>query len=118
MTETEITTYVEVELPFFGTHSWPGAPEHRSYLRPKHQHVWEIKVRISVSHLERDVEFHDLRRKIWDLLHELDMDSSTSCEGFAKQIYERLKEYYPQNRVAVWFGEEGNVRAKYGEVVV
>lgn len=115
---SKVTTYVEVELPYFGSHSWPGAPEHREYLRPRHQHVWEIKVRISVGHLDRDVEFHDLRRQIWDILHELDMDGSSSCEGFAKEIYEVLKKTYTSNKVAVWFGEEGNVRAKYGEVVV
>ncbi len=114
---TEVTTYVEVELSWLDSHCWPGAPDHREYLKPLHQHVWEVKVRVSVGHLDRDVEFHDLRDEVWDILH--DINFNDSCEGIAKSLFEQLKgQYYPKNKVAVWVGEEGNVRAKYGEVVV
>ena len=113
---SEITSYIEVELWWFGVHSWPGAPDHREYLRPLHQHVWEVRVRISVGHLDRDIEFHDLRDEIWEMLQTTEFDNS--CEGVAKSLYEDLKTLHLDNKIAVWVGEEGNVRAKYGEVVV
>ena len=115
---TEITTYIEVELAWLANHSWPNAPDHREYLKPLHQHMWEIKVRVSVGHLDRDVEFHDLRDEVWKIIRETNFNNS--CEGIAKDIYEQLKGdvYYPVHKVAVWVGEEGNVRGKYGEVVV
>ena len=44
--------------------------------------------------------------------------SETIEEGIAKDIYKYFKSDYPNHKIAVWIGEEGNVLAKYGDVVV
>ncbi|MFJ2866856.1 hypothetical protein [Kitasatospora sp. NPDC087314] len=50
--------WTKVQLP--GFHHWPAAPEHRSYLRARHRHLFHITVTVAVAHDDRDTEFHDL----------------------------------------------------------
>ncbi|MFB7126220.1 hypothetical protein DR950_33745 [Kitasatospora xanthocidica] len=52
------TVWAKVELP--GFHYWPAAPDHRSYLRARHRHLFHITVGVAVAHDDRDTEFHDL----------------------------------------------------------
>lgn len=50
--------WAEVRLP--GFHHWPAAPDHRSYLRARHRHLFHITTTVAVAHDDRDTEFHDL----------------------------------------------------------
>jgi len=108
------TSYIEIELSTLSYHSWPNAPEHREYLKPRHQHVFTVKVRVGVTDLDREVEYHDLRDKANGIITTMSFDNS--CENNARYIYDRLKRSY--SPLAVWVGEEGNVWSKYGDVVV
>ena len=57
---------IVVRMEMLATHKWPDAPAHRGYLSNLHAHVFKFEGRADVSHLNRQIEFHDLRT----LLHE------------------------------------------------
>lgn len=115
--EMKETSYIEVKLYELAEHSWKDAPPHRDYLKPKHQHLFEIKVRMSVSHGEREIEFHDLRSVIEKILNRTSLNNS--CENNAKSIFKSLKGVYgPHRKISVMFAEEGGLVGKYGNVVV
>ena len=49
-------------------HHWPKAAGIRSYLKYPHLHDFKVTVWARVSHSDRDIEFHNLRDKIYDAL--------------------------------------------------
>lgn len=83
-----------------GWHGWPQAPEHRSYLRHMHRHLFHIEARCYVDHDDRSVEFHDVRDQIevlWGLLAGPKRDlGSMSCEMLARRIGAHLVEWNPR----------------------
>ncbi len=71
--------WAEVRLP--GFHHWPAAPDHRSYLRARHRHLFHIRVSVEVVHDDRDTEFHDLADEIRGWWGAGDREcGSASCE--------------------------------------
>lgn len=114
------SSWIEVELYYLAYHGWKQAPKHREYLKPDHQHLFKITVRMSVTHGEREVEFHDLRGEVWDKLNLLEAHKllNNSCENNAKTIFEALKKDYPKHSISVVFAEEGGLKGKYGHAVV
>lgn len=79
--------WATAQLP--GFHHWPDAPDHRAYLRDRHRHLFHLRAEVSVSHDDRDVEFHDLSdwlRRIW---HDRAPDGEwgpKSCEAIAREL--------------------------------
>lgn len=113
---SEETSWIEVELYYLSEHQWKEAPEHREYLRPLHQHLFKIVVRISVEHGERQIEFHDLRRVMWNRLEGWNFNDS--CENIAKELFKSLLSTYPKHKISVVVEEEGGVKGKYGHKVI
>jgi len=112
-----ITSYIEVTVPFLGTHHWRDAPKNRQYLRYPHQHIFDVTVRMSVGDLDRQVEFHDLRELVASHLEDYKkIDSAWSCEMYAKDLYTKLKIKY-DNDISVVVGEGDGVKGKYGDIV-
>lgn len=114
------SSWIEVELYYLGYHSWEQAPKHRKYLEPAHQHLFKITVRVSVTHGEREVEFHDLRDNTWKILNNLSENKllNDSCENNARTIFTILKELYSSHKISVVFEEEGGLKGKYGHEVI
>lgn len=91
-----LTVWATAELP--GFHRWPGAPDHRAYLRDRHRHLFKLRVEVQVHHDERDIEFHDLSdamRYWWstwtDGVHEGVAEwGPHSCEAIATELSEYL----------------------------
>jgi len=111
------TSYIEIELFYLAEHQWKDAPEHRDYLRPKHQHLFKVVVRISVEHGERQIEFHDLRENVWRFLPHIEWNNS--CENIAKAIFNLLsKNFYGKHKISVVIEEEGGLKGKYGHKVI
>lgn len=78
---------VVVCTEFFGSHRWPQAPQHRSYLREQHWHPFRVRIEVLVQHEEREVELHDLRMQLDRCIVELQHSSSAwSCETWALRI--------------------------------
>jgi len=113
---SETSSWIEVKLYWLASHQWKEAPDHRQYLRPLHQHLFEIVVRISVEHGERQIEFHDLRSIVWEYMEVQDFNNS--CENIAKELFKSLCDVYPKHKISVTVCEEGGVCGKYGQVVV
>lgn len=102
-----------VRLPAF--HHWPDAPHDVSYLRHRHRHLLTVRVWMAVQHEDRDVEFHQLQRRVRQLLGSLlpgrvpgELELGTrSCEHVAKLLIE-----HPERlggtplRVEVWEDDE------------
>jgi len=114
--EAEESSWIEVELYYLGYHQWKEAPPHRAYLEPKHQHMFKITARLSVTHLDRDIEFHDLRDFLWDELHKFKFEGS--CEMMAEKLFRILTQRYKNHKISVVVEEEGGLKGKYGNVVV
>ena len=74
---------------FEGFHCWPDAPEAVGFLRDKHRHVFHVRVDVSVSHSDRDVEFilfkQQLDKDIQSIAEERDT-STWSCESWCEAI--------------------------------
>ena len=113
----EESSWIEVELFYLAEHQWKEAPKKREYLKPLHQHLFKIVVRMSVTHLDRDVEFHDLRQVVWKYLNGK-ISLNDSCEGNAKNLFKYLRTGYPNHKISVVFEEEGGVKGKYGHQVI
>lgn len=76
-----------------GLHCWPGAPEHRGYLRVPHRHQFGVRIETIVTHDDREIEFHDLRDRGVDLVRALAANEgellnfgSMSCEMIARDL--------------------------------
>lgn len=83
-----VSVWATVDLP--GVHHWPSAPQHRSYLRTPHRHLFRIRAEVRVGHYDRDVEFHDLQdlicewwRNEWPELGDV---GARSCEDLARDL--------------------------------
>ncbi|MFJ8043775.1 hypothetical protein ACIRBX_25065 [Kitasatospora sp. NPDC096147] len=88
-TVPEATVWAEVRLP--GFHHWPAAPEHRSYLRARHRHLFHIKASVRAVHDDRDTEFHDLADLMRAWWGPGDREcGAASCEALARSLAEHL----------------------------
>lgn len=92
-----------------GWHSWPGAPLGRGYLASLHRHMFQVSVEMSVPHLDRAVEFHDLQEFIRDWWGPQDDPTDRgSCEAMAVELADRLATpYLMQTVLSVSVGEDG-----------
>jgi len=105
---------ITVEVPFMGYHKYPDAPENRKYLRYAHQHVFTAKIIMDVAHLNRWVEFHDLREQVLKIIHSANIPVTASTEEIAGIIWDYLKKLY-STYIFVCVCEEGNLCGCYGD---
>ena len=97
---------LEVGTSMPGFHCWPGAPDHRSYLRVKHQHTFLFKIFVPVVEADREMEFHDLREKLEIILKTMFPTGDfghRSCEMIAIELLQKI----PEARAA-WVAEDPN----------
>ncbi|WP_327074455.1 hypothetical protein OG196_31945 [Kitasatospora purpeofusca] len=88
-TTPSATVWAEVHLP--GFHHWPAAPQHRSYLRARHRHLFHIRVTAHAAHDDRDTEFHDLGDAIRAWWGPADREcGAASCEALARALADHL----------------------------
>lgn len=85
-----------IKVPLIGFHCWPEAPDHLSYLRAAHRHVFNITVAIVVDGDDRTIEFHEFADKLsmladtaWSLRSPLNA-VPWSCEEIANRLYEDI----------------------------
>lgn len=76
-----------------GFHCWPGAPEHRDYLRDRHRHVFHVEVRLPVrADDSREIEYHDALDVAIERWPGEELGSS-SCELLAQTLADELAEW-------------------------
>lgn len=79
-----------------------------SFLGYPHRHIFHFRVWISVQHNDRDIEFIQFKRWCQGLY-----DSGTlvldykSCEMMSDDLYELIKERYPDREIWIEVSEDG-----------
>jgi len=101
-----------------GIHKYPAALEDPalatgdeydvSFLGYPHRHIFHFKVRIQVTHNDRDIEFIQFKRWLESLYSEgtLQLDYK-SCEMIADDLYNEISTKYPGRFVEIDVAEDG-----------
>jgi len=94
-------TYIKVRTDFEGFHYYPNAgsiDKRIKFLENEHRHIFKVEVKISVTHLDRELEFFLVKWALMDYLTENQMNHK-SCEMIATDILEKhLIPKYGSNR--------------------
>lgn len=92
-----ITSYFEIE----GLHSWPGVVNtdcSEQYLQNPHRHIFKFRMKIPVTHTDRDVEFiqfaHDVKKKLYENFY--NKENNIIC-NFGKMSCEQLGVFVLEN---------------------
>ncbi len=83
-----IDTYIKVRTEFEGFHFYPGAGDidHRiKFLEHNHRHIFKVAVKISVNHLDRELEFFLVKWALQDFIKSGNLNH-LSCEMIATNI--------------------------------
>ena len=95
------STFITVRTEFEGFHFYPGASQidpRIKFLEHEHRHMFRVTVKISVTHLDRELEFFLVKWALNDFIEGGDMNHK-SCEMIATDILENhLIPKYGNNR--------------------
>ena len=94
-------TYIKVRTEFEGFHYYPNAGSidpRIQFLENEHRHMFKVEVKISVTHLDRELEFFLVKWALQDFIKDGKMNHK-SCEMIATDILEKhLIPAYGSNR--------------------
>ena len=91
-----------------GFHCYPHAPDDVSYLQDRHRHLFKFRVKISVRHEEREIEFHQFLNWLETMYDEGLLEASgKSCETLAIELCDTIVARYPQRTLEVEVSEDG-----------
>lgn len=104
------TTFIKVRTEFEGYHFYPRAGEIDSrikFLENEHRHMFKIEVKISVTHLDRELEFFLVKWALQDFI-KIGNQNNKSCEMIATDILENhLLPTYGERFYEVTVSEDG-----------
>jgi hypothetical protein len=96
-----IQTYIKIRTEFEGFHKYPNAGSidpRIKFLEDEHRHMFKVEVMISVTHLDRELEFFLVKWALQDFIKAGDQNHR-SCEMIATDILENhLIPSYGNNR--------------------
>jgi hypothetical protein len=96
-----IQTYIKIRTDFEGFHKYPNAGSidpRIKFLEDEHRHIFKVEVMISVTHLDRELEFFLVKWALQDFIKAGDQNHR-SCEMIATDILENhLIPSYGNNR--------------------
>ena len=81
-------TYIKVRTEFEGYHFYPNAGSidpRIKFLENEHRHMFKVEVKISVTHLDRELEFFLVKWALQEHINESKMNHK-SCEMIATDI--------------------------------
>ena len=104
-----------------GVHYWPNAPAEIMILNQPHRHIFHVKLSVSVSESDREIEFILLKR--WLVIAcsrviawSVNSPATKSCEMFAQEIIEDAEVQYPGRKYICEVSEDGeNGAIVYGK---
>jgi hypothetical protein len=103
-------TYIKVRTEFEGYHFYPGAgniDERIKFLENEHRHMFKVEVKISVTHLDRELEFFLVKWALQDFIKSGKMNHK-SCEMIATDILqEHLLPRYGERYYEIVVSEDG-----------
>lgn len=96
-----MNTYIKVRTEFEGYHFYPGAGDidpRIEFLEHNHRHMFKVEVKISVTHLDRELEFFLVKWALHDFINVGNLNH-LSCEMIATNILsQHLIPKYGDNR--------------------
>jgi len=103
-------TFIKVRTEFEGFHFYPNAgaidPKIK-FLENEHRHMFKVEVKISVTHLDRELEFFLVKWALQDFIQSGDQNHR-SCEMIATDILNNhLLPKYGQRYYEVVVSEDG-----------
>lgn len=103
-------TYIKIRTEFEGFHFYPSAGEidqQIKFLENEHRHMFKVEVKISVGHLDRELEFFLVKRALQDFIKSGKMNHK-SCEMIATDILEQhLLPKYGERYYEIVVSEDG-----------
>lgn len=81
-------TFIKVRTEFEGFHFYPNAGQidpRIQFLENEHRHIFKVEVKISVNHLDRELEFFLVKWALQDHIKERKLQHM-SCEMIATDI--------------------------------
>lgn len=94
-------TFIRIRTEFEGFHFYPDAgliDERIKFLETEHRHIFKVEVKISVNHLDRELEFFLVKWALQDFIKSGKMNHK-SCEMIATDILDNhLKPRYGEDR--------------------
>lgn len=106
-----IKTFIKVRTEFEGFHCYPHAGEidnRITFLESPHRHMFKVDVKISVTHLDRELEFFLCKWALTDFIKSGDQNSK-SCEMIAVDILENhlIPKYGSDREYTITVSEDG-----------
>ncbi len=103
--------YIRVRTEFEGFHYYPGAANidpRIAFLEKEHRHLFKVAVKISVTHLDRELEFFLVKWALQDFVKDGRMNHK-SCEMIAHDILQNhlIPKYGPHRLYEVVVSEDG-----------
>lgn len=86
------STYIKVRTQFEGFHFYPNASSidpKITFLENLHRHIFKVEVKISVDHLDRELEFFLVKWALQDFI-KAGNQNHKSCEMIATDILENF----------------------------
>lgn len=107
-----IKRFIQVTFQKEGVHKYPAAltdPRLKDveFLGYPHRHMFHFRVRISVTHNDRDIEFILLKRELENLYQGTMNIDYKSCEMLAEELIHYIKLHYLDRYVEVEVSEDG-----------
>jgi hypothetical protein len=103
-------TYIKVRTEFEGFHFYPNAGEidpRIKFLEHEHRHMFKVEVKISVTHLDRELEFFLVKWALQDFIKSGKINHR-SCEMIATDILnEHLLPRYGERYYEIVVSEDG-----------
>jgi hypothetical protein len=103
-------SYIRVRTEFEGFHFYPNAGSidpRIQFLENEHRHMFKIEVKISVDHLDRELEFFLVKWALQDFIKSGSQDHR-SCEMIAQDILvNHLIPKYGQRYYEIVVSEDG-----------
>jgi len=103
-------TFIKIRTEFEGYHFYPGAGDidyRIKFLENEHRHMFKVEVKISVTHLDRELEFFLVKWALQDFIKSGKMNHK-SCEMIATDILEQhLKPSYGERYYEIVVSEDG-----------
>lgn len=104
-------TYIKVRTEFEGFHFYPNAGSidaRIKFLENEHRHMFKVEVTISVTHLDRELEFFLVKWALRDFLNNGKMNHK-SCEMIATDILNKhlLPSYGADRKYVIVVSEDG-----------
>jgi hypothetical protein len=103
-------TYIKVRTEFEGYHYYPNAGSidpRIKFLENEHRHMFKVEIKISVTHLDRELEFFLVKWALQDFIKSGKLNHK-SCEMIATDILEQyLLPNYGERYYEIVVSEDG-----------